>query len=234
MKDQLSGNGRSGRIEMTSLPENLIACPHCDLLQRIPPLAPRVKARCPRCGKVVAASKPQSLERTLALTVAAAIAFIVANVMPLMGLSAMGRSSNTTIIGGVQQMWAEGEVITALLVGFCVILAPAVQIGFMLALLLAVRRSPAPFWAGDLLRWAEFHQPWAMLEVMMLGILVSLVKIAEMAEVIPGIGMFATGALIFLFTGMTAAFDPEEAWHHIRWANGQAPHAPAVTKGEKA
>ena len=219
---------------MTSSLENLIACPHCDLLQRIPPLPPRWKARCPRCGKVVAVSKPDSLNRTLALTVAAAVAFIVANVMPLMGLSAMGRSSNTTIVGGVQQMWAEGEVITALLVGFCVIVAPAVQIGFMLALLLAVRRTPAPFWAGDLLRWAEFHQPWAMLEVMMLGILVSLVKIAEMAEVIPGIGMFATGALIFLFTGMTATFDPEEAWHHIRWANGEGPHTPAVTKGEKA
>ena len=208
---------------MTSLPKNLIACPHCDLLEVIPPLPPRGKARCPRCGKIVATSKPDSLNRTLALTVAAAIAFVVANICPMMGLSAAGRTSSTTVIGGVERMWGEGEPITALLVGFCVILAPAVQIGFMFTLLLAVRRSPAPEWAGELLRWFEFHQPWAMVEVMMLGVLVSLVKIADLATVMPGIGMFSLGALIFLFTGMTAAFDPDKAWERIRWANGEGP-----------
>ncbi len=206
---------------MTSVPENLIACPHCDLLQTIPPLSGGQKASCARCGKIVARSKPDSLNRTLALTVAAAIAFVVANVWPMMGLSAVGRTSSTTIIGGVQQMWLQGEAITAVLVGFCVILAPAVQIGFMLILLFAVRRPPAPEWAGELLRWFEFHQPWAMVEVMMLGVLVSLVKISDLATVIPGVGMFSLGALIFLFAGITAAFDPDKAWERIRWANGQ-------------
>ncbi len=213
---------------MTSLSENLIACPDCDLLQRVPPLLPGGKARCPRCGKVVAVSKPDSLNRTLALTVAAAIAYIVANLMPLMGLSAAGHTSSTTVIGGIEAMWVQGEKITALLVGFCVVVAPAVQIGFMMAILLAARRFPAPSWAGTLLRWVEFHQPWAMVEVMMLGVLVSLVKIADLATVIPGVGMFSLGALIFLFTAMTAAFDPEIVWERVRWANGEDPPAPSV------
>ncbi|HSR10156.1 MAG TPA: paraquat-inducible protein A, partial [Thermodesulfobacteriota bacterium] len=147
----------------------------------------------------------------------------MANVWPMMALSAVGRTSSTTVIGGVERMWQEGEPVTALLVAFCVIVAPAVQISFMLALLIAIRRSPAPEWAGDLLRWFEFHQPWAMVEVMMLGVLVSLVKIADLATVIPGVGMFSLGALIFLFTGITASFDPEKAWERIRWANGEAP-----------
>jgi paraquat-inducible protein A len=213
------------RNPMTSLPENLIACPDCDLLQRIPSLPPGGKARCPRCGKGVAVHKPDSLERTLALTVTAAIAFIVANVMPLMGLSAVGRRASTTIIGGAQEMWVQGERITALLVGFCVVLAPAVQIGFMLAVLLAARRFPAPSWAGTFLRWAERHQPWAMVEVMMLGVLVSLVKIAELATVIPGVGMFAVGALIFLLAAMAVTFDAEEVWERVRWADGEGPRA---------
>ena len=208
---------------MSPVPENIIACPHCDLLEVIPPLPPRGKARCPRCGKIVAVSKPDSLNRTLALTVAAAIAYIVANIWPMMGLMAVGRTSRTTVIGAVEQMWRQGEPITAVLVGFCVVLAPAVQIGFMLVLLLAVRRSPAPEWAGELLRWFEFHQPWAMVEVMMLGVLVSLVKIADLATVIPDVGMFSLGALIFLFAGITAAFDPEKVWERVRWANGEGP-----------
>ncbi len=213
---------------MISLPKYPIACPDCDLLQQIPSLPPGGKARCPRCGKVVAVHKPGSLERTLALTFTAAIAFIVGNVMPLMGLSAVGRTTSTTIIGGAWEMWAQGEKITALLVGFCVVVAPAVQIGFMLAVLLAARRFPAPSWAGTLLRWAKIHQPWAMVEVMMLGVLVSLVKIAELAEVIPGIGMFAVGALIFLLAAMTVAFDPGEVWERVRWADGERPRAPGV------
>ena len=208
---------------MSPVPENIIACPDCDLLQRIPPLPPGWKARCPRCGKVVAASKPDSLNRTLALTVSAAIAYIVANLMPLMGLSAVGRTSSTTIIGGAQQMWDQGGKITAMLVGFCVVLAPAVQIGFMLALLLAARRVPAPSWTGELLRWSDFHQPWAMVEVMMLGVLVALVKIADLATVIPGVGLFSLGALIFLLAAMTAVFDPEKIWERVRWANGEMP-----------
>lgn len=213
---------------MSPVPENLIACPDCDLLQRVPPLFPGGKARCPRCRKVVAARKRDSLDRTLALTLAAAIAFIVGNVTPLMGLSAVGRTASTTIIGGVQEMWMTGEKITALLVAFCVVFAPAVQIGFLLAVLLAARRFPAPAWAGMLLRWVEFHQPWAMVEVMMLGILVALVKIAELATVIPGVGMFAVGALIFLLAAMVAAFDPEEVWERVRWADGENPRAPGM------
>jgi len=118
-----------------------------------------------------------------------------------------------------------------------VVVAPAVQIGCMLAVLLAARLFLAPSWAGTLLRWAEMHQPWAMMEVMMLGILVALVKIAELAAVIPGVGMFAVGALIFLLAAMTVAFDPGEAWEGVRWANGEGPRvsgAPGETEAGMA
>jgi paraquat-inducible protein A len=208
---------------MSAVPENLVACPGCDLLQRIPPLPLGGRARCPRCGEMLAAHKPDSLDRTLALTVAAAIVFIVANAVPLMGLSAVGRQASTTIIGGTQEMWVQGEKITALLVAFCVVLSPAIQIGFMLAVLLAARRPPAPSWAGTLLRWWEIFQPWSMLEVMMLGILVALVKIASLASVIPGVGMFAVGALVVLLAAMTANFDPREVWLRVRWVNDEEP-----------
>ena len=69
---------------MASLLDNLMATPDCDLSQRIPPLPPGGKARCPRCSKAAGIPKPASLDRTLALTIAAPIAYIVANVMPLM------------------------------------------------------------------------------------------------------------------------------------------------------
>lgn len=214
---------------MPSMPQNLVACPDCDLLQRIPVLPPGGAARCPRCGHTLAVDKPNSLERTLSLTVAAVIVFLIANVMPLMGMSAVGRRASTTIVGGAYEMWAQGERMIAVLVVFCTVVAPAVLIGFMLAVLLAVRKPPAPPWVGILLRLVKIQQPWAMLEVMMLGILVALIKIAELATVIPGIGMFAAGALVLLVPAMIVSFDPREAWARIRWLNGEAP-APTANK----
>src|SRR5512137_2803598 len=103
---------------MVSLTENLVACPECDLLQRIPAIMSGGRARCPRCNHTIASIKPDSLERTLALTVAAAIVLVVANVAPLMGISAVGRNASTTIVGGALEMWMQGQEITALVVMF--------------------------------------------------------------------------------------------------------------------
>jgi paraquat-inducible protein A len=202
------------------------------MLQSIPAIPAGGAARCPRCGHTLAVDKPDSLERTLSLTVAAAIVILIANVSPLMGLSAVGRQASTTILGGAQEMWLQGNEITAVLVAFCTVIAPAVHIGFMLTVLLAVRRPPAPSWVGTLLRWVDWQYPWAMIEVMMLGILVALIKIAELASVIAGIGMYGVGVLMILFAAMKVSFDPREVWARIRWANGQLP--PSATSFESA
>ena len=208
---------------MTPFSDNIVACLECDLLQRIPALEPGATARCRRCGHTIAVNKPDSLDRTLALTCAAAIALIIANVSPLMGLSVSGRQTSTTILGGAIEMWLRGEPITAIIVVFCALVAPAIHIGIMSTILLVVRRTPAPYWVGTLLRWSEWHQPWAMVEVMMLGILVALIKIAELATVIPGIGMFAAGALVLLIAAMTVRFDPHEVWQRVEWVGGEMP-----------
>ena len=219
---------------MASLSKDVVACPDCDLLQRIPALPPGGTACCQRCGRKLATCKPGSIERTTALAVAAAIAFLLANLEPLMGLSVAGRESSTTIAGGAWQMWVQGEKIAALLIALFGVIAPAVQIGFLLVILFSVRRPPAPRWIGTLLRWVEIAGAWSMVEVMLLGILISLVKIAALARVIPGVGIFATGGLILLLAAMSSSFDPREAWSRVRWANGDWPQRVLPSGGADA
>jgi len=187
-----------------------IACPDCDLMQRIPPLPPGGKARCGQCGKTLATRHSGSLDRSLALTIAAAIALTIANTAPLMGLSAVGREASTTIIGGAYEMWLQGSEITAVIVAFCAVIAPAGHILFLLTVLVAVRS-------------AHFMQPWSMTEVMMLGILVALFKIAQLATVIPGVGMYAAGIFILLVAAVLSIFDPHEVWERVDWADGELP-----------
>jgi paraquat-inducible protein A len=200
----------------------LIACPDCDLLQRLPALAPGDSARCPRCGNVLGCKRPDSLNRTLALTVAALVAFVVANAVPMLGLSAAGREASTTVLGGVQVMWEEGQRLVSAIMLFAAVIAPGLDIALMLTILLAVRRPPAPRWVGSLLRCSRTIRPWRMVEVMMLGILVSLIKIAELATVITGIAMWAVAALIVLLAAMSTSFDPQEVWQRVEWAEGKA------------
>ena len=200
-----------------------VACHECDLLQRLPKLPPGGRARCARCGNTLATHPTASLDRPLALTVTAAFVFIIAHTTSLMGLSAVGRSSSTTIFGGVLSMWEDGERITAVIVLFCAGIAPGAYLAFMLTVLLAIRRPPAPYWVGEMMRWGHHMQPWSMNEVMILGILVALIKIAELATVEAGIAMYALGMLVILFPAIAVSIDPHEAWERIAWSDGREP-----------
>jgi paraquat-inducible protein A len=205
-----------------------VACPDCDLLQRIPPLPPGGRARCLRCGHQLAkrAAAPEDL--TLALSSAALIVFILANTSPLMDLSVVGRTASTTIVGGAYEMWLQGEEITGVLVAFCAVIAPGGYLLFMLTLLLAARRSPAPYWVGEMLRWVSHFQIWSMLEVMLLGILVALIKIAELATVEAGIGMYCVGALVLLIPAIMVTFNPRALWQRVQWVDGETPPVQAA------
>jgi paraquat-inducible protein A len=203
---------------------SLIVCPHCDLLQRLPELAPGGSARCPRCDKELWRRRVDSLNRTLALTLAAAVLYVIANSVPMLGLSIVGRAASTTVLGGVETLWQDGQEIVAVLVFFTVVLAPALQIGLMLAIVLGALRASAPRWVGTLLRHHPTTRIWSMIEVMMLGVLIALVKIADYATVIPGVALFVLGALVFVLAAMQSSFDAREVWEKIKWADEEARH----------
>jgi paraquat-inducible protein A len=204
-----------------------VACPDCDLLQQIPTLGPGGRAACVRCGFVLVKVPPGSRDRALALTVAAAITLVTANAFPLMELHVVGRFASTTIAGGAYEMWMQGERMTSVLVAFCALIAPAGYLLFMMTLLIAARCSPIPRWTGEMLRWVGRLQVWSMLEVVMLGILVALIKIAQLAAVDPGIGMYAFGATVLLIPAVMLSFDRWDSWRRIAWMDAEMPAAPA-------
>jgi len=213
---------RSASTYNQQLPDDrLVACLDCDLLQRLPDLEPGASARCPRCDKELWRRREDALDRTLALAVAAAMLYVVANSVPMLGLTAVGHAASTTVFGGAQQLWKDGREIVAGLVLFTAVVAPALQIGFMLAIVLGARRERPPHWIMTLLRHHPTTRTWSMIEVMMLGVLVALIKIADYAKVIPGLALFVLGALVFLLAAMQSSFDPREVWERVEWAEAR-------------
>ena len=196
----------------------MTACPGCDLLQRVPALPSGGRARCVRCGDTLAIEPGEgSLQRSLALATAAAIVFIIGNTTSLMGLSAVGRHASTTILGGAYELWQQGYQVTAALVAFACMVAPAAYLCLLLAVLWMSTRSPVPKWGGRLMRHASFTLGWSMPEVMLLGILVALIKIAALATVIPGVGLYAMGVLVVLLAAIKLTFDPRQIWQRLQW-----------------
>src|SRR5262245_27453086 len=216
------GDGHRAPYNQPLADPTLIACLHCDLLQRLPDLAPGASARCPRCDKELWRRREDSLNRTLALALAAAVLYVIAQSVPMLGLTVVGRQAFTTVLGGAQHLWQDGRELVAVLVLFTAVIAPALQIGFVLAVVLGVRRAHPPPWVGTLLSHHPTTRTWSMIEVMLLGVLVALIKIADLATVIPGLALFALGGLVFLFAAMQASFDPREVWERVEWADAGA------------
>ncbi|MBX3028309.1 paraquat-inducible protein A [bacterium] len=201
---------------------SLIACPHCDLLQRLPALPAGGSARCPRCDRELARARPDAATRSLALSLAAACLFVVANAVPMLGLRAAGRDASTTVIGGAIHLWTHDERMVAALVLCTAVLAPGAQIALMLAVALGARAARPAAWVGALLRHQPAARTWSMIEVMLLGVLVALIKIADYANVIPGTALFVLAGLVFVLAAMQASFDARDVWARVVWADAAA------------
>ncbi|UCD82786.1 MAG: paraquat-inducible protein A [Desulfobacterales bacterium] len=194
---------------------SLIACHECDLIHRIGPLPKKGIASCVRCGSVLYRDKPNSLERTLALSLAGLILFTVANAFPFLALKMGSQVHQTTLITGIKVLYTQGMQPVAILVLLTTILAPLAQLLGMLYVIVPLRHRRVPPKFAPVFRLVRSLQPWSMMEVFMLGILVSVVKLAKMAQILPGIAIFSFFALIVVLAAATVSLDPHEVWE--RW-----------------
>lgn len=191
---------------------DLIACHECDLLQRAPLLAPGATASCRRCGGVLYRRRRKSIERTLALAVAGLILFTAANTLPFLAFRMQGQVVETTLITGVRDLHEQGMTALAALVLVTSILAPLGQLLALLYVLLPMYVArPAPG-AATVFRFLRRLQPWSMMEVFMLGVLVSLVKLADMAEIVPGLAIWSFSLLILVIAAASATLEPRQVW----------------------
>jgi len=188
----------------------LIRCDSCDLLAP----APRSGARCARCGAPLRRRKHDSVARSWALILAAAILYIPANVYPFLTLISFGSGAPDTILSGVRHLVEAGMWPLALLVFFASITVPVLKIvGLGLLLVLTQRRSR---WhlreRTRLYRIIEAIGRWSMIDIFMLSILVALVKLGTVATVSPGIGSLSFAGVVLLTMFAAMAFDPRLMW----------------------
>lgn len=190
----------------------LIACHDCDLLQKEIPLKPGCTASCSRCGAVLYRNATDSINRTLAYTLAAAVLFAIANIFPIFAIELQGARSSINLIGAVNSLWDQQMQTISLLVFLTAIVIPALELSSMIILLLPLTFRRIPVGYTFILRMMQIVEPWGMVEVFMLGILVSLVKLTSSFKVIPGIALLSFGGLTLLLAAAAASFSTRDIW----------------------
>jgi len=193
---------------------DLIVCEECDAVHRRPVLKRAEIARCLRCGAEMERDTGRRQQRLLPLTVASLIMFVIANSFPIVQIELQGLTSQTTLVGAVTVLGQEGMSLVALLVLATTVLFPLVQLLVLLYLLLPSTHGVSRPGIKILLRVMQIVRPWGMVEVFLLGVLVAVVKLSNMATVIPGVALWAFGALTVLLTAVVS-FNPRYLWRSL-------------------
>lgn len=171
-------------------------------------------AHCARCGSGLHKRKPDSLTRTWALVLTAAILYVPANVFPVMTVIYFGRGAPDTIISGVIELLHGGMWPLALLVFVASIMVPVLKLIGLSFLLISVQRGSITRLRDRTLLYRIIEQVgrWSMIDVFMIGILTALVNLGSIATIEPGIGAvcFAGVVIVTMFASMS--FDPRLMW----------------------
>ena len=195
--------------------KTLIACHECDLLLQEITLPQGKAACCCCCGATLYRNLPASINRSLALTVAAAILYLIANSFPILGINLQGNGNAVTLLQAVHELWKQDMPLVSSLTFVTAILVPALELCLMLYLLLPLYRGYAPAGTSQVMRLLQTIKPWGMVEVFMLGILVSLVKQVQDFKIIPGVALWSFGGLTLLLAALASSFNPRDVWAHL-------------------
>jgi paraquat-inducible protein A len=194
---------------------DFIICHECDLLVH-PRLSSTASAfKCPRCMSPLAGHTAKGLAGATAAVIAGLLFFWPAIFLPILQLNILGVESTHTMMGAVRVMADSGMVPVALMVLFCSVLAPLLEF-LLLAIVLAQVATGRNFLAlATLFRVYTRLDSWTMLEVYLIGLLVSVIKLQGMAAVMPGMGMLCFVGVMLANIAIKVSLNYHEVWRKI-------------------
>ena len=195
--------------------DGLMACHACDGAHRIVAVPVGGEALCQRCGSLLYANRPHSLDRATALYVAAFILFMLANVFPFIALKFGDRVEQSLLISGGLALQKAGMPEIGLLVLLTSVIFPFLTICAMLYLLVPLRLGFTPRWKTPVWRFVRAISPWSLMGVFMLGLLVSVLKLQDLAAIVPGVAFYSFIGLLIVASAAAASFDPAVIWSRI-------------------
>jgi len=195
--------------------EHLIGCHDCGCLYHREPLNSCERARCTRCQHELyrwhAGGPLRRADSLVALTLGAVLVFLLAQSFPIVTLEMGGIMSGATLLQAVGVLWAEGMQVIATMVLLCAVVFPGLELASLLYVAIGLRGGRRVPGFNLLLRVVQGARHWAMTEVLMIGILITVIKMTSMARVVPHPGLFAFGVLTIL-CALVMRYEPKALW----------------------
>ncbi|MEM5450355.1 MULTISPECIES: paraquat-inducible protein A [Paraburkholderia] len=192
-----------------------ISCHACGHVQAH--VRARGHVRCARCGSPMHERNPDSIMRTWALLIAAALLYIPANLLPVMHTTSLVGEEDDTIMSGVVYFWTSGDWPLAVIVFIASILVPMLKLSVLALLAFTSQRGSTwrPVERTKLYRLVEFIGRWSMLDVFVVTLTVALVRFQSLAVITAGPGAIAFGSVVILTMIASMQFDPRLIWDPV-------------------
>ncbi len=193
----------------------LRACHECDWVSALPPLGSGEKASCPRCSHVLVKRHRYPAQRSMALAIASLVALIVAISFPFVSFSVGGIGNRIELTQTATALINFHQPIVAIAVIMTIVVLPAVYLTGVIWLQFGLLRAcPLPL-SRDIARSLAHLTPWMMADVFIIGALVSLIKVAGMAQIELGISFWAFCVFAILLLMTTQSIDADWMWFSL-------------------
>jgi paraquat-inducible protein A len=160
--------------------------------------------------------KVNSISTTWAFLLAAMIAYLPANLYPVMTVVSFGKAQSDTIMSGVIYLLLHGDWPLALIVFVASVLVPLLKMLALVYLLISVQRRShlRKQQRTRLYRIVELVGRWSMVDIFVVALLAALVNVGAIATIEPGVGAIAFTTVVILTIFAATSFDPRRIWDH--------------------
>ena len=229
----MSESAASESVAMASYPAGTAAAAGLATCHICHKLTPASQHDCPRCGAGLHLRTTDSLQRTIALLVAACVLYIPANVLPIMTTTQLGAATTSTILGGVALLIDMGSYPVAAVIFIASVMVPSSKILTIFWLCWGVSRGQRTSYRERtvMYRVAEFIGKWSMVDVFVVAILVALIQLGGLLTITAGPAAIAFGGVVIVTMLSAESFDPRLIWDHLD-ENAQAPRGEFAQEGE--
>ncbi len=191
-------------------------------------VSPVVLRHCPRCGSALHLRKPASMQRTVALLIAAGALYLPANLLPVMTLSELGDVMASTILQGMAEFWRRQAYPIAIVIFVASIMIPLIKIVALVWLCAAAsgKVHSSPRILGRIYGFTELLGRWSMVDIFVVSILVALCQFGAYMTVTPGPGALAFAGVVVLTMFAAMSFDPRLLWDRLESLKAPDPTPP--------
>ena len=161
-------------------------------------------------------NQKNSVDRSLAFAISGLLFYIIAHMFPLLSLKALGFLQEGTLLSTSVSLFNAGMPLLSVILFFTTIVFPLTTLLGTIYILLQVKRDKFNSYTAPVFRFLHSTDTWGMLEIFMLAVLVSMVKLGDLADVIFGLSLYAFCFLIISLTFLSHSLNPQDVWSKLR------------------